>query len=107
MLAFRSGGDLAVILRGGQAHVGAIAMADGHSAEMLERAGHRDGQVALDVAQTLARGLGCTVAASCGIHYDGISSAEIAAVLEMAHGLAEELLMREAENAEHGGTGSV
>lgn len=91
---FPQGRDVLALLSGGAAHAGATALAaPGETTRVCERPGHREGPLAALVAERLAGALGCAVAVSCGIHFAGISRAEIAKVEDMAAGLVEECLL--------------
>lgn len=102
----RIGGDLLVRLTGGAAHVGALAMADACGARCLQRYGHREGEIAEKMAETLAGALGCAVAVICGIHYGGITKAEIEDVLRLAAELQDNLIMLARQNSFAGNSGS-
>ena len=87
------GRDLHAFLLGGEAHVGAVALASpGEAAKVLQRQSHREGELAGCVAERLAAALGCAVSVSSGIHFADISRAEIATVEELAGKLVEECL---------------
>ncbi|MBD5553151.1 MAG: hypothetical protein HDQ44_02330 [Desulfovibrio sp.] len=91
--AWPVGAGLQVMLTGGKAHIGAVALATGQDkARALELAGHREGDLACELAGLLASELDCAVALTCGIHYDAISAAEIATALALTKSLAQELL---------------
>lgn len=93
--ALRMGRDLQVMLNGGAAHLGAVALAaPGGAAEakLLVLPGHREDQLARRMARRMADALGCTVCVSAGIHYENISKEEIAAVERLAETLTERCL---------------
>lgn len=91
---FPQGPDLHACLVGGEAHVGAVALAaPGEATELRQRPKHREGPLAALVAERLARALGCAVSVSCGIHFAGITRAEIATVEDLASRLVEECLL--------------
>ena len=87
----RQGGDLQVLLGGGTAHLGAVALAyapaSGAQAQgrLLVLPGHRE--------DVLADGLGCAVCVSAGIHYPAITREEIAVVEALADVLTQRCLM--------------
>lgn len=88
------GRDLHAFLLGGEAHVGAVALAaPGEATEVRQRPHHREGALAALVAERLSGALGCAVSVSCGIHFTAISRAEIAGVEAMARRLVEECLL--------------
>ena len=85
------GNDLVVTLQGGDAgHVGSTAMAlpresltgTGRSAttSTLNRMGHKDDFLANPLAHALAARLDCAVVCVAGVHVDGATSAQIAAI---------------------------
>lgn len=95
LYAARIGADLQVLVCGGRRHIGAIALATpGDDARVIGLAGHREGELAGELAGMLARELDCAVAVTCGIHYDDITAGEIKTALELAKGLALDLLRR-------------
>lgn len=98
--ALRLGRDVQVLITGGMAHMGAVALAaPGRDAALLCLPGHREDELALEAAATLAAGLGCAVCVSAGIHYDRITRDEIDAVAVLARrltGRALAALRREA-----------
>lgn len=92
--AVRAGRDLLILLTGGEAHIGAIALAEPEGlAGMAECEGHREGALAAELALCLAHQLRLRVAVACGIHYDNITSGEIEDALELARQLAGKLLV--------------
>lgn len=107
-----AGQDWHVLLTGGDAHIGAVILAepadgpeavpyqaagerttpapctfeteDGVRLHVLRRAGHHDDKAALPLARDYCRALKATVCVSAGIHYDHISREEIDTVLALA-----------------------
>ena len=87
------GRDLHAFLLGGEAHVGAVALAiPGEAAKVVQRPGHREGELAALVAERLAAALGCAVSVSSGIHFADISRAEITTVEKLAERLVADCL---------------
>lgn len=87
------GRDCLVEITGGDtAHVGAVAVADGGGLRRLERPGHREGDLAEEVAARMAAALKCCVCVVCGIHYEAITRPEIEAVLAAVRGMVDEWL---------------
>ena len=87
------GRDLNALLTGGEAHVGATALAaPGEATRVAERPHHREGGLAALVAERLAGGFGRAVSVSCGIHFDSITRQEIATVEALAARLVKECL---------------
>lgn len=93
LTAVCAGSDLLILLTGGRAHIGAIAMATPAGlAGVTECKGHREGALAAELAVRIACQLGSRVAIACGIHYDNITAGEIENALELARQLAGKLL---------------
>jgi hypothetical protein len=93
----RMGRDVQCLLGGGDAHIGTVALAwsDGDADEqsrLLGLPGHREDEIALRMARTLARTLGCAVCVSAGIHFDAITREEIAVVGNLADELTGKCL---------------
>ena len=86
----RVGGDLQAIISGGDAHIGATALASGGKVSVMEAEGHREGEIAAKAAAALASALGARAAVSCGIHFDCITCAEIKLTEALADDLIEE-----------------
>lgn len=108
-----AGQDWQLLLTGGDAHIGAVILAepanalppdvpeatsahtaggnaassgteDGVRLHVLRRTGHHDDKAALPLARDYCRALKATVCVSAGIHYDHISREEIDTVLALA-----------------------
>lgn len=94
--AFRQGRDLQVLCSGGDAHIGAVALATPHKdatqTSVLLVPGHREEGIAQHMANRLACALNCTVCVSVGIHYDHIQKEEIITIENMARQLTESCL---------------
>ena len=96
------GRDLQVVLSGGAAHLGAVALAAPDKTSetaVFVLPGHREDQLARRMARRMADVLKRAVCVSAGVHYDDISKEEIAAVERMADALTERCLT--ALTAEH------
>lgn len=88
-----AGPDLIVIVTGGPApHVGAVAAASprpsladpeatSSDASVLCFTGHKEDQVARDIAKTLASRLGVRVVVCAGMHWEGIDPDNLSQVL--------------------------
>ena len=88
--ARRQGGDCLVSVTGGDApHIGAAALCADGEIRRLDRNGHREGELAAELAERAASKLGCCVCAVCAIHFDGISRAEIASVVAAVRDMAD------------------
>jgi len=100
------GRDWSVTLSGGdRAHLGAVALAQarpsleaggGTSAttSVLALLGHKEDDLARTLAAELAAKLDAVVCVGCGIHLDGITGEELAAVPELTRDLTDRLLAR-------------
>ncbi len=97
------GEDCVVCIRSGEnGHVGSAAMAvsrpsltgEGTSAttSVLNRTGHKDGEITVRMAQSLASALESTVCVVCGIHADGLSADEIQLVVDVCGELEKDIL---------------
>jgi gallate decarboxylase subunit D len=100
------GADLVVTLQGGtRHHVGAAAMAvarpsladprqTSSSASVLCVVGHKEDELARDVALRLSAALNCTVVVVAGLHVDDASRDDIRLLLENCDRLVERLIAR-------------
>lgn len=85
--------DIQVMIWGGRAHIGAIALAGPkNEAQVVEAADHKDGEIALLIASELAKNLNGTVAVTAGIHYDRITPEEIEIVREKTGKIVHEII---------------
>jgi hypothetical protein len=88
----RVGPDLVCRLHGGAEHVGAVALGwwDGTTVRVSQLAAgsHKEGPLAVSVAEQLCRASRANVTCVAGIHYDGLSSAQIEAICEEAYALS-------------------
>lgn len=95
---FPMGKDIAFLITGGQAHVGAVATAYSvnNRTEVIVHAlpGHREGDLAAEVARMAAEVLGCTVVVAMGIHVEGATKEEIHAIVQTVRRLMENELAR-------------
>lgn len=99
------GTDLAVLITGGRAHIGAVATAyaegDGIKVETHQLPGHREGELAAEMAGLAASSLDCTVTVAMGIHLDNATREEIDEIVGTVRRLMrEELRRRKAEPSE-------
>ncbi|GEJ56240.1 prenylated flavin chaperone LpdD [Anaeromyxobacter diazotrophicus] len=100
LTAVRLGADLAVTLSGGdRPHVGAVAVSQpradaGATTSVLAILGHREDELARQIAARLAAATRGVVTVACGIHLDRITPAEIEEVRRVSEELALELLAR-------------
>lgn len=95
---YAQGADWLALLRGGAPHIGATALglppAERHAAAAapspLGRPGHREAELAQQVADGLAQASESAVCCCAGIHFDAITAAEIEIVLRLAEELTAE-----------------
>ena len=98
LTAERLGADLAVTLAGGdRPHVGAVAVSQpradaGATTSVVAILGHREDDLARQLAARLAAATRGVVSVTCGIHVDRITPEEIEDVRRMGEELADELL---------------
>ncbi len=89
------GRDLLLLVGGGEAHVGAVAVARpaaaGGGAGSVVIPPHKEGPLAAECAVLVAEAAGCTCAAVAGIHQDQATGAEIAAISDHVRAAAREL----------------
>lgn len=102
--ALAVGRDINVVISGGDVpHIGGVAMSvcspDLHQPErmtsteqMLSVQGHKEAELAKDVARQLARRYSCTVAVACGIHVDGAAPEDIAGLTGTVQNLVDRML---------------
>jgi len=94
------GEDRVFLVMGGTAHIGASATAymasDGRvHADVIALPGHRERELALELASLASSTLGRTVAVLVGIHLDKPTKQEIADIVEEARLRMAEVLMRD------------
>jgi len=94
------GPDYQILISGGQAHVGASAVAvcyDRKQAKVnvsqIAVYGHKEDELARLMAEKLCRATGSTVAVTAGIHFDGLNSSEIKQILEITESLMDQLIL--------------
>jgi len=87
------GRDLLLEVTGGEAHVGAVAVAaPGWSeARLVVVPGHREGPLASAAAVRLAEAAGCTCAVVVGIHQDHATRDEITTIVGHVEAAVESL----------------
>ncbi len=83
------GRDLLLVLWGGQAHAGAVALSGPpgvptRPAGPLRLGSHREGPLAAECAALVAAAAGCACAVVAGIHQDAATADEIAAIVANA-----------------------
>ncbi len=97
------GDDLAVVLEGGAAHIGAIGVAQPRpsfsdparmsaTSSVYTFLGHKEDDIARAMAQELARKLECRVVVLAGLHWDKITGEGIGEVVLMCRNLTERII---------------
>lgn len=106
LTAARLGADLALTLSGGdRPHIGAVAVSQPRpsllggggtstTTSVIALLGHKEDELARQVAARVALATAGTVCVACGIHLEAISAAELEDVRALAEELATELLVR-------------
>lgn len=104
MKGVRAGRDLNITLSGGDIpHIGAVAVSSiGPALHQPERltctdsmiglSGHKEAELARQVASRLASQLQCTVAVACGIHFNQATAEEISGILKVVDSMVERFL---------------
>ena len=90
----RAGRDLLCRVHGGEVHIGSTALSEWRGGRAhtrcLSAEGHREEAIARHAAHTLCGAARCTVTCVAGIHFDGISRADIEAISVAAYALARQ-----------------
>ncbi|WP_438449274.1 hypothetical protein [Gorillibacterium sp. sgz5001074] len=90
------GHDYVWLVTGGEAHVGAVAVAYWHNDELISHVhgvpGHREAELALELAELAAGRLKATVTVAAGIHIDRATKEEIVHLVQEVRRLAREEL---------------
>lgn len=88
--AYEVGKDVVFLVTGGEAHIGAMATAwatpDTPTVQSCALAlpGHREAEIAVELAEMASRTLNRTVAVVAGIHLESPTKEEIKAIVELA-----------------------
>ena len=95
------GNDYQVLLSGGQAHIGAVAVAVCYDAQkgscnvsQIAVYGHREDSLAANLALKMAKALRTTVAFVAGIHFDDLTPMELDDILTIAPRLVNEAIKK-------------
>jgi hypothetical protein len=90
----RIGPDYLCLVHGGDAHVGAVALAEWGGDEVrtrcLSAGGHKEEAIARHTARIVSAATRRTATCVAGIHFDGISRLDIEEISSAAHALARE-----------------
>jgi len=85
------GPDCLCRIQGGKGHIGAVALCQWFSgravAEQLTAEGHKEASIAAHAARELCKVWGKTVVCIAGIHFDGITRAQIEEIVRTANEL--------------------
>jgi len=85
-----SGRDISLVITGGRAHVGAVAVGyymdgdEGVTTETIVVPSHKEGTIAGMFASTVAKHMHCTAVCTAGIHLEDITKDEIDAINDNA-----------------------
>jgi len=93
------GQDVVFLVTGGTAHIGAVATAYVSEArtvhtDIIALPGHREGDLAVELAKMAAESLNRTVAVLAGIHLERPTKQEIEAVVAQARSKMSEVLQK-------------
>jgi hypothetical protein len=99
----RMGNDILLSLRGGEAHIGAVAMAQPRdslknpgncsaTASVFCYVGHKEDQVVKEVSERIARELNVKVVVVAGLHWDDLTSFGVTQVINNVHDLIGEII---------------
>lgn len=88
------GRDLLLMITGGEAHVGAVAVACADGTELVVVPGHKEGPLASECAEVVARASGRTCAAVAGIHQDHATEKEIQSIVVNVQQALETIIRR-------------
>jgi len=106
MICVPMGRDLSVTLCGGdQAHIGAVAVSQSRpshepggavsaTTSVIALPGHKEDDLARNLAARFAARLDAVVSVACGIHMDQLRPGELKAILDLAEALTDQALTR-------------
>ncbi len=105
MIIFLDNGDVAVVITGGQDHLGAVALAVPRpslaapqklsaTASVLTMLGHKEDELVKDVGEKVAAATGRNVAVMAGVHYDGLPADDLPLLRELWRELGEKIIAR-------------
>lgn len=97
------GNDILVVLSGGVAHIGAIAMAQprpsiadprkaGATSSVYTYVGHKEDIIAKAMSEKLAKVFNRKVVVVAGIHWDNLKDEEIEVIVKMCHEITEDVM---------------
>ena len=91
------GRDWLLLLSGGEAHLGSVCASEGGVLRQWTWEGHREGELARELAELLEPLLPGELLVVAGIHYDQATGAEIATLVAHVRAMATELAARLAD----------
>lgn len=102
------GADLLVVLTGGRAHIGAVAIAQprpgigdpsrvSSTSSVFTRVGHKEDVIAKSMAEELSRKLNRVVTVVAGIHWESLTQADIALVVRMCAAIGKRIIAEAAK----------
>jgi hypothetical protein len=97
------GNDILVVLSGGVAHIGAVAMAQprpsiadprkaGATSSVYTYVGHKEDIIAKAMSEKLAKVFNRKVVVVAGIHWDNLKDEEIEVIVKMCHEITEDVM---------------
>lgn len=97
------GVDLLVVLTGGRAHIGAVAIAQprpsisdatkiGATSSVFTRVGHKEDVVAKAMSEDLSKALNTVATVVAGLHWDNMKPEDIGMVVEMCGAVTKKII---------------
>jgi len=97
------GEDMLVVLTGGRAHIGAVAIAlprpgisdpnrISSTSSVFTRVGHKEDGIAKSMAEELSRELNRVTTVVAGIHWDSLTQVDIALVVQMCAAIGKRII---------------
>jgi hypothetical protein len=97
------GSDVLVVLTGGRAHIGAVAVAQprpsikdekkiSSTSSVFTYVGHKEDVVAKAMSEELSRELSRKVVVAAGIHWDGLKKKDIELVVEICRKITKKII---------------
>lgn len=97
------GADLLVVLTGGRAHIGAVAIAQprpsisdatktSSTSSVFTRVGHKEDVIAKAMSEEISKRLNRVVTVAAGLHWDGMKGEDIGRVVGMCGAITERII---------------
>jgi hypothetical protein len=97
------GNDILVVVSGGAVHIGAVAMAQPRpsladpqktaaTSSVYTYVGHKEDVTAKIMAEQLSKSLNKKVVVVAGIHWDNLTEEEIEIIVNLCHGITEDVI---------------